>query len=35
MLYGLKKRPAVGDTIDVTLKLDNGASVPVKAEVRK
>jgi hypothetical protein len=35
MLFGLKKRPAVGDTIDVTLKLDNGASVPVKAEVRK
>lgn len=35
MLFGLKKRPAVGDTIEVTLKLDNGASVPVKAEVRK
>lgn len=35
MLFGLKKRPAVGDTIDVTLKLDNGATVPVKAEVRK
>jgi periplasmic copper chaperone A len=35
MLFGLKKRPAVGDTIDVTLKLDNGALVPVKAEVRK
>ena len=35
MLFGLKTRPAVGDTITVTLKLDNGASVPVKAEVRK
>ncbi len=35
MLFGLKKRPAVGDTIEVTLKLDNGASVAVKAEVRK
>ena len=35
MLFGLKKRPVMGDTIDVTLKLDNGASVTVKAEVRK
>jgi copper(I)-binding protein len=35
MLFGLKTRPAVGDTITVTLKLDNGATVPVKAEVRK
>ena len=35
MLFGLKTRPAVGDTLTVTLKLDNGTSVPVKAEVRK
>ena len=35
MLFGLKTRPAVGDTLTVTLKLDNGATVPVKAEVRK
>ena len=35
MLFGLKTKPAVGDMLTVTLKLDNGASVPVKAEVRK
>jgi copper(I)-binding protein len=35
MLFGLKKRPAVGDTLTVTLKLDDGTSVVVKAEVRK
>ncbi|MGH9645785.1 MAG: copper chaperone PCu(A)C [Bryobacteraceae bacterium] len=35
MMFGLKTRPAVGDTITVTLKLDNGETVPVKAEVRK
>ena len=35
MLYGLKTRPAVGDTLAVTLKLDNGSTVQVKAVVRK
>jgi copper(I)-binding protein len=35
MLFGLKTRPAVGDTLMVTLKLDNGATVPVTATVRK
>jgi copper(I)-binding protein len=35
MLFGLKTRPAVGDTLTVTLKLDDGTSVLVKAEVRK
>jgi len=35
MLFGLKMRPAVGDKIDVTLKLDDGTTVPVEATVRK
>jgi copper(I)-binding protein len=35
MMYGLKTRPAVGDTINVTLKLDDGTTVPVTATVRK
>jgi len=35
MLFGLKARPAVGDKIDVRLKLDDGTIVPVTATVRK
>jgi periplasmic copper chaperone A len=35
MLYGLKTRPAPGEKIEVTLKLDDGTSVPVEAIVRK
>lgn len=35
MLFGLKARPAVGDMINVTLKLDDGSTVPVTATVRK
>lgn len=35
MLMGLKTNPAVGDTLNVTLKLDDGTMVPFKAEVRK
>jgi len=35
MLFGLKTRPAVGDKINLTLKLDDGTMVPVVAEVRK
>jgi copper(I)-binding protein len=35
MLFGLKARPAVGDKIHVTLKLDDGTTVPVEAIVRK
>jgi copper(I)-binding protein len=35
MLFGLKTRPTVGDTIKVTLKLDDGSTVPVTATVRK
>jgi copper(I)-binding protein len=35
MLYGLKARPSPGDTIKVTLKLDDGTTVPVEATVRK
>jgi copper(I)-binding protein len=35
MLYGLKTRPAVGDKITATLKLDDGTTVPVEAIVRK
>jgi copper(I)-binding protein len=35
MLFGLKTRPAVGDMINVTLKLDDGTTVPVTATVRK
>lgn len=35
MLFGLKARPKVGDMINVTLKLDDGSTVPVTATVRK
>lgn len=35
MLYGLKTRPAPGDTINATLKLDDGTTVSVEATVRK
>lgn len=35
MLFGLKTRPAIGDKLHVTLKLDDGTSVPVEATVRK
>jgi copper(I)-binding protein len=35
MLFGLKKRPAPGDTLSVTLTLDDGTKVPVTAAVRK
>jgi copper(I)-binding protein len=35
MLFGLKARPAIGDMINVTLKLDDGSTVPVTATVRK
>lgn len=35
MLFGLKKRPAPGDIINATLKLDDGTTVPVQATVRK
>jgi hypothetical protein len=35
MLFGLKRRPAPGDTIAVTLTLDDGTTVRVTATVRK
>jgi copper(I)-binding protein len=35
MLYGLKTRPAPGEKIEVTLKLDDGTTLPVEAIVRK
>lgn len=35
MLFGLKSRPAVGDSVAVTLRLDDGTTVPVTATVRK
>jgi periplasmic copper chaperone A len=35
MLFGLKKRPMAGDTVTVTLTLDDGTMVPVTATVRK
>ncbi len=35
MLFGLKTRPAPGDKINATLKLDDGTTVPVEAIVRK
>jgi copper(I)-binding protein len=35
MLFGLKTRPVLGDAITVTLKLDDGSTVPVTATVRK
>lgn len=34
MMFGLKSRPAVGDKINVTLKLDDGSTVPVVATVK-
>jgi len=34
MLFGLKTRPAAGDAVTVTLKLDDGSTVPVKATAR-
>jgi copper(I)-binding protein len=35
MLFGLKKRPMVGDTVTVNLALDDGTMVLVTATVRK
>jgi len=35
MLFGLKGKHAEGDTFTVTLKLDNGETVPVKATFRQ
>jgi hypothetical protein len=35
MLFGLKKRPMIGETLTVTLMLDDGTTVPVVATVRK
>jgi copper(I)-binding protein len=35
MLYGLKTRPAVGDSLNVLLKFDDGTTVNVTAAVRK
>jgi copper(I)-binding protein len=35
MLFGVKGKPKEGDTFVVTLKLDNGATVPVKATFRQ
>jgi len=35
MIFGLKTRPAIGDTINVTLRLDDGTTVPVTAAFRK
>jgi hypothetical protein len=35
MLFGLKKKLAAGDKVNVTLKLDDGSMVPVTATVRK
>jgi len=35
MLFGLKSKLSVGDTVNVTLKLDDGSTVPVTATVRK
>jgi len=35
MMFGLKTRPAAGDKLNLTLKLDDGTSVPVVATVRK
>ena len=34
MMFGLKSRPAAGDKINVTLKLDDGSTVPVVAIVK-
>lgn len=35
MLFGLKRKLAAGDKVTVTLKLDDGTTVPVTATVRK
>ena len=35
MVFGLKSKPAIGDTIQLTLKLDDGSTVPVTATFRK
>jgi copper(I)-binding protein len=35
MLFGLKTRPAAGDKVTVTLKLDNGSMVVVTATAKK
>ena len=35
MLFGLKSRPAIGDSVHVTLALDDGSTIPVIATVRK
>ncbi len=35
MLFGLKSRPTIGDMIQVTLKFDDGSTVPVTAILRK
>jgi copper(I)-binding protein len=35
MLFGLKRKPAVGDTMTAILKLDDGSTVSVTATVRK
>jgi len=35
MIFGLRKRPAVGDVVTVTLTLDDGTKVPVTATVRR
>lgn len=35
MLYGLKSKLFVGDSVTVTLRLDNGSTVPITAMVRK
>lgn len=35
MMFGLKERPAPGDKINVTLKLDDGTTIPVVATVRQ
>lgn len=35
MLFSLKTRPQLGDKIHVTLKLDNGTTVPVEGIVKK
>jgi periplasmic copper chaperone A len=35
MMYRLKTRPAVGDTVDVILKFDDGTSLNVTATVKK
>ena len=35
MMFRLTKRPAVGDTVNVTLMLDDGTSIPITATVKK